>query len=39
VETFDGTAITVPLSGNDVKAMEAEFFRTLGHPKLFPGKR
>lgn len=34
VEDYDQLGITVPTSGNNVKAMEDEFFRTMAHPSL-----
>jgi hypothetical protein len=38
VENYDQLGLTVPKSGNDVRAMEEEFFRTMKNLKLFPLK-
>ena len=35
VEGYDGLGITVPKEGTNVKAMEAEFFRTMNDPKAY----
>jgi hypothetical protein len=35
LEPYEGRAITVPRSANNVPAMEEEFFRTMTHPELF----
>ncbi len=32
---YDGSAITIPKDGNQVKFMEEEFFKTLNNPKVY----
>jgi hypothetical protein len=35
LDDYDGHAVTVPRNGNNVPAMEEEFFRTLGNPSVY----
>jgi hypothetical protein len=38
-EPWEGAAITVPKSGTNVRAMEAEFFRTMADPRVYAAAR